>query len=112
MQLAVTIISALVSLAGLAFKWWKAKKDAAVFEKERDQWKRLATQVTAENVTLRSLVAKKEVQLASAQAALAAKLSASELAAELNRLFRGEPGPARPANPGPGPVPPAGKTGA
>lgn len=112
MQLAITIVSALVSLAGLAFKWWKAKKDASEFEKERDRWKALASHMTSENVTLRTLVAKKETQLATAQAALAAKLTASELASALNELFRGEPAAAGRGAEQPGPaVPSPGKTG-
>lgn len=107
MQLAVAIVSALVSLAGMGLKLWfqhKAVKDA---EAETTKWKALAAAATKENIKLRQLVANKEVALAKAQAALASKLSASELVDVLNELFGGaKPSPGPAAAPG-GPVPPA-----
>lgn len=91
MQLAVAIVSALVSLAGMGLKLYFQHKAVKAAEAETEQWKKLAVAAAKENSTLRRLMAEKETQLVAAQTALVRRLSASELAARLNELFGGKP---------------------
>ncbi len=93
MDLAVAIVSALATIAGLAYKIWKQRQDNRRLETDIERWKALAATATKENLKLRRIVADKEVQLAAAQAALASKMSASELATALTELFGGKQAP-------------------
>lgn len=111
MELAVTVIGALVSLATLAFKWWKARKDASNAEADLKLLQSRLDHLEDENATLRKLVAEKETKLAETLHALAAKLSAGELAAALTGVFRREQTPAGRGPLEPGGVPKTGKTG-
>lgn len=104
MELTIAIVSAVVSLAGMGLKLWLQNKDVKAAQAETDKWKGLCAAATKENILLREMVRNKEVQLASAKAALASKMSAAELAAALNELFGGKPGAGSDApagNPGP-----------
>lgn len=101
MQLAIAIVSALVSIAGMGLKLWLNSKTLKAAQAEVAKWAELTRAATKENIKLRSLLAKKEVALAAAQSALTSKMSASELAVALTELFGGKP-------PGPGPASPPG----
>lgn len=85
-ELAIAIISALVTIAGLVFKMWKQKKDVAVLEVDNEQ-----LQLKVEGLgkllgkTATQLVTK-ERELRVIEQKFAEKLSAAELAAELNKL--------------------------
>lgn len=86
MQLAIAIIAAVSSLAGLVYKAWRHKKDVARLEVEvaqlKDQTKKLATLL---GDTTGKLISK-ERTLRNVEAKLAAKLSVPELVDELNEL--------------------------
>lgn len=94
MELVLGVLGFLGTVAGLAFKVWRQGKDVKAVADERDQWKKLAARAAAENTKLRAILADKEVKLASAQAALAARMSAGELASALTELFGGPDAPA------------------
>ena len=105
MELAIAVVTAVVSLAGMGLKLWLQHKNVKAAQAEIEQWKKLAVAAAKENSTLRKLMAEKESQLVAAQTALVKRLSAGELAARLDELFGGEPAPA--GNPAP-----AGRSGA
>lgn len=104
MQLAIAIVSAVVTLSGVGLKLWLQHKSVKAAEAETAKWGALAAAATKENIKLRQLLANKEVQLAAAQEKLVARMDAGELADALNELFGG-------ARPGPGPATPPGNPG-
>ena len=87
MELAIAIVTAVVSLTGFALKWYLGNKSKA----DTEQWKKLAVAAAKENSLLRKLMAEKEVQLVAAQTALVKRLSPGGVVDALNELFRGEP---------------------
>lgn len=86
MELAIAIISALVTIAGLVFKMWKQKQDVAILSVERDE---LAKKLEGTGKLLgktATLLVEKENKLRHAEELLVERLSVDELAAELNKL--------------------------
>lgn len=91
MELAIAIVTAVVSLAGFALKWYLGNKSIEAAKADTEQWKKLAVAAAKENSLLRKLMAEKEVQLVAAQTALVKRLSPGGVVDALNELFRGEP---------------------
>lgn len=90
MELAITIVTALVTVAGLAFKMWKQKRDVATLEVDLVQKVEHIDKLEKTLVKVTTTLLKKEKNLYEVEKQLAKSKSVGELVDELNGL-RGAP---------------------